>query len=259
MDNNNIHNFTFNGTNSLEYGVFITDKNSYNRPERDISFISVPGRNGDLIIDNGRYKNVNIKYGLRMVVPHIYWPYENISPAIDTVVNWLSPTTNYYKLTDSYNPDYYRYACITSALTFNQKHSDIVDFSVTMSAKPYKYRHDGNTATTITSTTTLYNNENAAALPLIRLYSSDEYNQKTESQKQTTSVSFVINGTVFPVYNVNTYVDIDSELMSVYKSNTNMNKYYTITNFPVLGQGASTVGLVSNAKKIEIIPRWRAL
>ena len=53
----------FNGKNSLDYNIGITSRvGILGSSERDVSSISIPGRNGDFIVDNGRYKNVEVSF-----------------------------------------------------------------------------------------------------------------------------------------------------------------------------------------------------
>ena len=40
----------------------IESKNVFSAPEYDVTFQSIPGRNGDLILPNGRYPNVQVTY-----------------------------------------------------------------------------------------------------------------------------------------------------------------------------------------------------
>ena len=50
-------------TDSAEnYGIIMTAPPDHVIAERDIERKEVPGRSGDVIIDNGRYKNITVKY-----------------------------------------------------------------------------------------------------------------------------------------------------------------------------------------------------
>ena len=51
---------TFNGINSGDYGVFIGGDAVYNAPARVVEMIAVPGRNGALAMDEGRYENIEV-------------------------------------------------------------------------------------------------------------------------------------------------------------------------------------------------------
>ena len=46
--------FTYNGISSADFGLHIESKNIFSAPEYDISFQSIPGRSGDLIVSNNR-------------------------------------------------------------------------------------------------------------------------------------------------------------------------------------------------------------
>ena len=54
--------FTLDNKKSLDYGLYITGSGAFNAPERDVETVEVPGRNGNLIIDRGRFKNVVQSY-----------------------------------------------------------------------------------------------------------------------------------------------------------------------------------------------------
>ena len=49
--------FYFNGFYSYEMGLIVEEKSIYNGPQPDFELISVPGRDGDIILDHTRYKN----------------------------------------------------------------------------------------------------------------------------------------------------------------------------------------------------------
>ena len=243
--------FEYDGEDSRDYGLYILQKQPYNAPQRDISFISVAGRDGDLIIDNGRYKNVDISLKLRLFAKRLTSD-ENgdFLNAYKRVLDWLQPNTDYKVLADSYDLEYYRKAVIKSALTVNRLHADVADLSLSMSCKPYKYRFDGDKIITCSGgqTTIFYNDENAEALPLIRVYATDAL-----------PLTVYMNGRTYAFSSVDGYVDVDSETMNVFKGTTNKNSTFNATAFPKIIKGANSVSMSSNASKIEIKPRWRSL
>ena len=54
--------FTLNGRSSADCGIVCSSDNGYDIPEKDITAIAVPGRNGELHIDNGRWQNIDVTY-----------------------------------------------------------------------------------------------------------------------------------------------------------------------------------------------------
>ena len=56
----------FKGVDSRDLNLYVRTKNTFNRAKRNLTFISVPGRSGDIVIDDGKYPNVDIEYGMRL-------------------------------------------------------------------------------------------------------------------------------------------------------------------------------------------------
>ena len=54
--------FIFNSQDSRNYGVYISGEGTFNAPARAYEMVSVPGRNGDLIISQDRYLNTELTY-----------------------------------------------------------------------------------------------------------------------------------------------------------------------------------------------------
>ena len=54
--------FSFDNTSSRNYGIYITGEAVYNAPERAVEMVSIPGRNGALALDEGRFENIEVSY-----------------------------------------------------------------------------------------------------------------------------------------------------------------------------------------------------
>ncbi|MCM1328845.1 MAG: hypothetical protein NC253_05325 [Ruminococcus sp.] len=135
-----LHSFTYHGLNSLDFGVYIkrNGKGPYNSGARNVTVISVPGRNGDIIIDNGNYENVKITYNCRALPKPA--KYASFAEQTDAIKAWLYyDVGNYLRLTDTYDPKHYRMAAFTSALEFSESEKGALDFTVTFNCKPDKY------------------------------------------------------------------------------------------------------------------------
>lgn len=53
--------FTFNGISSGRYGLKVKSSNHLSRPAKKIESIAIPGRTGNLIIDDGSKENLQIE------------------------------------------------------------------------------------------------------------------------------------------------------------------------------------------------------
>ena len=135
--------FKFNGGDSRDYGVLIRNKKTYNQAEKDITFEPVAGRSGDIVIDNGRYNNVEMGYGVTLFAPTLDEKNinQNINLAYSTqdLKDWLIADGNYYKLTDCYDPDYYRMACYSGGMEFETFTTNIAKTDINRDKSWRKY------------------------------------------------------------------------------------------------------------------------
>ena len=234
---------TFNSHNSLDYGLYVKNKDTFKSPRRDIEYISVPGRNGDLIVDNGRYENVEITYDLAFVNDTT----DDFDDAVKTIKNWLYTPQGYFKLSDSYDSSYYRMASLSSGVDLKQQLNDFGNLSITFNCKPFKYAFIGDGKITITAASgSVLNPEIYSSLPYMKITGSG-------------ACGVVINNKAYTFSSVDEYVEIDSEMMSVFKGSTLKNNTFTTNSFPVLKAGVNTIALSNTITKLEIIPRWCCL
>ena len=93
---------TFNNKSLADYGVYISGKGVFNAPERDTESIKIPGRNGELTIDNGRYNNLALTYPAFII--------RDLKTNIQGLRNHLLSQRGYVRLEDDYYPEEYRLA-----------------------------------------------------------------------------------------------------------------------------------------------------
>lgn len=90
----------YNGISSDTLGVFVSGKGTFDPAELDTTSYQIPGRNGDLILQNNRYKNIKVKYPA--FVPN---DFEN---RVQSVRNWLRSSKIYARLEDNYDQTHFR-------------------------------------------------------------------------------------------------------------------------------------------------------
>ena len=129
----------YNGTNlETEFGMVCLGRGTYGAPARDIEQVHVPGRNGDLLIDNGGYLNFDLTYPECTIQED--FPYQ-----ARRLRNFLLSNPGYHKLTDSYNPGFYRMAeyrgpFAAEAHTARGNMSSV--FDLIFNCKPMRYLGD---------------------------------------------------------------------------------------------------------------------
>lgn len=60
VDKNSLDYFVYGGTSSASFNFIITENDNLNSFENDFELIEIPGRSGDLLINNNRKKNKEI-------------------------------------------------------------------------------------------------------------------------------------------------------------------------------------------------------
>lgn len=232
----------FNGESSLDLFLYVLSKGSFKGAERDISFVSVPGRSGDLVLDNGRYKNVNIPYKMNILDTSPYgW-----DKLTHLIKGWLLASPGYHELWDSYDPDYYRLASYTGEANIEQQLKQVGSLNLTFNCKPYKYSLEGKKPVVLTAFDTLNNPEFYNSKPYIKITGSG-------------TITLSINSHSFFFSDVDGYIEIDSETMNCFKDSTLQNSKMSSTVFPELEPGRNYITWTGLVDAVEIIPRWNSL
>lgn len=155
---------TFGGINSLDYGIYITGEAVYNAPARDVDKVAIPGRNGDLIIDQGRYENIPVTYPAGCFGDDQGEFASKISAFRNAIISQLG----YQRLTDTYNPDEYRLGSYLSGLDVEPKAGGKAgEFDIVFDCKPERWLLEGETEETITSGQDLINPTLFKSSPLL--------------------------------------------------------------------------------------------
>lgn len=239
--------FIFNGQSSLELGIRIKNKNTYSSAKRDLSLVSIPGRDGDLINSNKRFNNATVSYTCYLPAKSI----AELAAKIRNVKKWLFvDSDSYHELTDSYDSTFMRYAIFNSKLDIADEARIIGTFTITFSCQPFRYLISSLDAEEITSGSVLYNPFPFASKPYLKI---------TGSGNITLSISNSTGTKLFTFKNVSGYVECDSELMNVYKDTTLKNNDFQADDFPKLAYGDNTISWTGTVTKVEIKTRWWCL
>ena len=131
--------FTFNGVNCTAYGIAISGEGSYDAPQRDSTTLAIPGRNGDLILDNGRWKNITLKYPAFVV--------GNFPTNVAAITEWLMYPLGYARLEDDYHTDEYRMAIFSGGLSYEPTAwNQHAKFDIKFNCKPQRFLKSGETS-----------------------------------------------------------------------------------------------------------------
>ena len=158
--------FTFDGTDSRTYGVYITGSAVYDAPEREVEMVSIPNRDGAFALDKGRFQNITVTYPAGIFAD----TETDFAEAVSDLRNFLCSKRGYCRLTDEYNPNEYRMAIYKSGLEVEPELLRAGEFEITFECQPQRFLTSGETKTTLTSPATVTNPTLFASKPMLEAY-----------------------------------------------------------------------------------------
>lgn len=263
----------FNGvpTDSKRFSapILVEQPPSYAFPSRDTTFTHVPGRDGDIFVDNGSYNNVKRSYALAIGSESI--DYSRLAYELS---DWLHSAKGYAKLTDTYDPDHYCMAAFVDEGTIANILNNAGRLTVSFNCKPQRYLVTGDDTIELnTSGSAIYNPTMFEARPLIKVYGTFTSNATITlhnilSEDIPTPELLELEDQVITISKCTDYVIIDSELMDCYRIdnpqtpsqrsiyNANGDVSFSGYSFPVIRKGRTQITWTSPITKLEVIPRW---
>lgn len=236
--------FWFDGQCSTQFGIVASGPGTYNAPARDVETISIPGRSGDLIQDNGRFKNIPVTYPVFIG--------SRFPEKAEAARAWLLSKTGYRRLEDGYNPDTYRVAMFKGPIDFDVTFLNRAgEAKLTFECKPQRFLKAGEYPVTVQSGGVLWNPTLFPADPLITVYG-------------TGAGRLTVGRVSVEIKAINEHLCLDSDTQNAYRvavagTPENRNSDIYAPEFPVLEPGENAISWTGDIEHIEIIPRWWTL
>lgn len=236
---NSMSDLIIGGKNLSDFNVHLSGTGTYDAPAPDVTAYSVPGRNGDLLIDNGRYSNITVEYPAFI--------FRNFAGSMNALRAYLQSLKSYVRIEDSYHPDFYRMGrCASEFIVEAEPSHKAGSFTIRFDCKPQRFLKRGNQPMSFSASGTIWNPTLYDAKPLIRIYG---YGTLT-----------VGDASVEITEHTSDYMDLDCDLMDAYCGSTNLNSYITVTDeFPTLPAGSTAVSFDDTITALTIYPRWWTL
>lgn len=126
----------FGNVNTKDFGAWVTGSQTYSAPERDIEIVSVPGRNGDLIIDNGKWNNIEVSYPA-----FIQSDFDGNMSALRSA---MCRQLGYQRLEDSYHPEEFRLGTFVDGIYPDMRQrNESGEFTLRFNCKPQRFLKSG--------------------------------------------------------------------------------------------------------------------
>lgn len=235
--------FTYKGIRSCDMGLRIEAKNVFSGAEYEVGFLSIPGRDGDLISGDGRFPNVQVTYSVFIPAKTI----SELSQKITAVKGWLySGLNSYHELSDTYDTDFTRKAVFAGKLEIEDQLNRIGVFTVSFSCHPFRYCVRGQESITLKSGGMVANPYPFASKPRITLSGSGEGTLTIQSNGSNKTWSFTdVNG-----------LTMDTEQMNCYCGTESRNDTVSGNGFPMLYPGDNAFSFTGGISSVTVLPRW---
>lgn len=245
------HWIVFDGRSLNDFNTYTSGEGTFSSPEKIYDTIEIPGRNGELTVEYGTYRNIEVVYP--SFIPYDLRKYSS------ALRSFLGSRTGYCRLEDTRHPEEYRMARFVSAIEVNSAGLDVGSFELNFNCKPQRYLKTGEQkVSTNSSSYTIINPTFMNAKPIIIFHGPGG---------SSASGTLTINGNVIQISQVIENVAIDLETMFASRTTNgitqNMNQYIKEVTGSMekmyLVPGSNVITKTGSITSIDIIPRWWTL
>lgn len=246
-----MHNwFKYNRQKTTDLGLHIERVPNQDRPERKYDRYSVPGRTGDIFVYQDAYENVDQTYEV--------WGGDgttNSATALGyTLSDWLyskngDGPNGYELLTDSYDPDHFRWATFTGPFDLESQLTRRGRATLTFSCDPRRFL-------------------SASANEWVEFLYADRPWTITNPTRYTAKPAFDLvqtgggpvtiecGGKTLSISNAIQRMFIDCERMIAEDEHGQNVNYLLSGDFPVIEPGAQTITVTGNLSILGVLPLW---
>lgn len=250
-----MHNFEFGGKNLLNFCGRIAQAPSHTVAERNFELAELPGRSGNVYIDNKSYKNVDFDLKICFMPFLADLTARQLAYA---VIDWLAPLNGYQIYKDTYNPGYYTKAVLKNIGEIKRELPTLLTATLSFSRLPYWYRLDGQKEIILPNDNSdkIIDNPERFDAPPIFIYQ----NQSTAFK----AISLKINGVSTPLLTNSDVVEqrldgLNLQHKGSYSDGTEV--FLSSALPPNLKSGKNVISVTTkgNNEIFKIIPNWRRL
>lgn len=191
--------FTFNGVSSITHGLRVTSGYVINSTGNDVETVSVPGRDGDLLISKNRLKSVTIE------LPCTVLSSRKLTDAESDISNWLN-VDGYKDLTLSWDPDFIYRSAFIETFEIASLMRQFGKVKLNFLTYPVKFYKQGRTTQTLSNGATVNGLGNVKANPVITLVGSGD-------------CTLTINGRKTKLRAVQNTITLDMQARQVFSGN----------------------------------------
>ncbi len=230
--------FEFAGKNSyLDFDIYVEKRPIIPSPKRRVSYITVPGRNGNLKYDENTYEDITLAVECGII--------GDVYSKIDEIKAWLLGSGE-NKLSFSFQGDKYFLAQVVNSIDFEVSLRKIGKFIIVFNCRPFKYAINNDPVAITSSGTNLINIGTLMSEPIIEVFGSGD-------------ILFQVNEQEVTLSGISRKITLNSALEDAYDNMLQNQNSKMMGEFPKLQVGNNFISWIGNVTKIVITPNWRWL
>ena len=157
--------FRYKGKSSKEMHLRVLNDVGFTSPTRDVNAIQVPGRDGDLMMDNGRFNSVVRSIPCRIEAPSNV----NVESVINDVNNWLIDDGRFHEFGWDSDPEFKYLARVEDSVSSQRVLSRFGTTTIDFRLHPIKYLRSSLEEQSVRNNDVIENPFNVEAKPLLRV------------------------------------------------------------------------------------------
>lgn len=126
----------YNGKSTADLGVIVSGEASFDAAAPDYTSYQIPGKNGDLMLSNNRFLNIDVTYPA--FIP------ADFEERVQAIRNWMRSARSYARIEDNYDLLHFRLGMGKDVLTFEPSaENEGSNMSLVFDCKPQRFLYSG--------------------------------------------------------------------------------------------------------------------
>lgn len=132
----------YNGKSTADLGVIVSGEAAFDAAAPDYTSYQIPGKNGDLMLSNNRYLNIDVTYPA--FIP------ADFEEKVQAIRSWMRSARSYARIEDNYDLLHFRMGMGKDVLTFEPSAENVgSNMSLVFDCKPQRFLYSGEDEVTI--------------------------------------------------------------------------------------------------------------
>lgn len=153
------------GTLLSTFGVYQSGNKTFASAEKDLEYIEIPGKSGDLVIDRNRFRNITREYDCFIVSTDE----ADFRSKIRNLADFLGSLRTYARIEDTYHPDEYVMGIPEAVDPEVLENLRGANFTLAFNCKPQRFIKTTPVSLSATGNTNLINPSRQIAKPLVTM------------------------------------------------------------------------------------------